>query len=244
MSRTVRTISGRLSLRPPQQKSLEILHRVMELAHPREERDTAKLLQAIQGEFDSVEDFERSFPSLCFSLATGVGKTRLMGAFIFYLFLEHGIRNYFVLAPSLTIYQKLIADFTANTSKYVFQGIGQFATSPPLIVTGDSYEQIGPILDTQAGGRVTVNIFNISKFGTRSKDARKVWRLSEYIGQSYFEHLAAQDDLVLLMDEAHRYRADTSMRSVEALQPMLGLELTATPQIERSRPGATSRRRG
>jgi len=28
--------------------------------------------------------FERDFPSLCFALAIGVGKTRLMGAFIAY----------------------------------------------------------------------------------------------------------------------------------------------------------------
>jgi len=55
-------------------------------------------------------------------LATGVGKTRLMGAFISYLHLAHGINNYFVLAPNLTIYNKLIADFTPGTPKYVFKG--------------------------------------------------------------------------------------------------------------------------
>ena len=35
-------------------------------------------------------DFERDFPSLCFALATGVGKTRLMGAFIAYLHRPRG----------------------------------------------------------------------------------------------------------------------------------------------------------
>jgi type III restriction enzyme len=77
-----------------------------------------------------------------------------------------------------------------------------------------------------------VNIFNIAKFNTRSKDARRAWRLSEFLGQSYFEYLAGLDDLVLIMDEAHRYRADTSMQSIENLKPVLGLELTATPQVE------------
>lgn len=61
-------------------------------------------LAAIQSEFPSVTNFEREFPSLCFSLATGVGKTQLMGAFISYLFLACGIKNFFVLAPNLTIY--------------------------------------------------------------------------------------------------------------------------------------------
>ena len=35
-----------------------------------------------RSEFPTVTDFERDFASVCFSLATGVGKTRLMGAFI------------------------------------------------------------------------------------------------------------------------------------------------------------------
>ena len=32
--------------------------------------------------------------------------------------------------------------------------------------------------------------------------------------------------------KAHRYRADTSAKSIEELKPVLGLELTATPQVE------------
>ncbi|PIE24048.1 MAG: type III restriction endonuclease subunit R [Planctomycetota bacterium] len=238
MSRTVHTINSRLSLRQPQRESLEILHRVMELANPRELRDTEKLLQLVQNEFHGVEDFERSFPSLCFALATGVGKTRLMGAFIAYLHREHGVQNFFVLAPNLTIYKKLLDDFSPTNPKYVFPGIAEFATRPPLIVTGDNFReqtQIDKITsrrDLITPVDVVVNIFNIAKFNTRSKEARKTWSFSEFLGQSYFDHLAAQDDLVLIMDEAHRYRADTSMKSLEALQPMLGLELTATPQIE------------
>ena len=90
-----------------------------------------------------MTDFEREFPSLCFALATGVGKTRLMGAFISYLHLAHGINNFFVLAPNLTIYNKLITDFTPNTPKYVFKGIAEFATDAPAIITGDNYEATG-----------------------------------------------------------------------------------------------------
>ena len=70
-----------------------------------------------------------------------------MGAFISYLHLAHGIDNFFVLAPNLTIYNKLIADFTPNTPKYVFKGIAEFATEPPEIITGDNYEQRGTLFD-------------------------------------------------------------------------------------------------
>lgn len=86
-------IAGRLSLRPPQRRSLEILDRTTEISPPRKEVDLQAALEAIKSEFPSVTDFEREFPSLCFALATGVGKTRLMGAFISYLHLAHGFNN-------------------------------------------------------------------------------------------------------------------------------------------------------
>ena len=125
MSRHVNNISNRLSLRPPQRDSLEALHHVFcelfcELIPPhRSATQKAALedaLKLINSKYPTVTDFERDFPSLCFALATGVGKTRLMGAFITYLHLAHGIRNFFVLAPNLTIYEKLIAE--SATSSY------------------------------------------------------------------------------------------------------------------------------
>lgn len=80
MNRHVNAISGRLSLRPPQRRSLEILDRITEIVLPGKGANVAALLTAIRSEFSSVTDFERDFPSLCFALATGVGKARLMGA--------------------------------------------------------------------------------------------------------------------------------------------------------------------
>jgi type III restriction enzyme len=237
MNRHVNAIAGRLSLRPPQRRSLEILDRVTEIVPPHKGGDLAQALEVIRTEFPTVTDFEREFPSLCFALATGVGKTRLMGAFISYLHLAHGVNNFFVLAPNLTIYNKLITDFTPNTSKYVFTGIAEFAAEPPVIVTGDNYQQGGGIKrDVLPGFEqvVHVNIFNISKINSevRGGKAPRIKRLSEYIGESYFEYLAALPDLVLLMDESHRYRASAGVRAINELRPVLGLELTATPFVE------------
>jgi hypothetical protein len=61
-----------------------ILDRITEIVPPRKGADLAAALEVIRSEFPTVTDFEREFPSLCFALATGVGKTRLMGAFISY----------------------------------------------------------------------------------------------------------------------------------------------------------------
>ena len=233
MNRHVNAIAGRLSLRPPQRHSLEILDRITEIAPPRKAADLAAALEIIRSEYPTVTDFEREFPSLCFALATGVGKTRLMGAFISYLHLAYGMNNFFVMAPNLTIYNKLIADFTPNTPKYVFKGIAEFATDAPEIITGDNYEaKAGTLFDQVL--RCKVNIFNISKINAEVRGGKspRIKRLSEYIGESYFEYLAALPDLVLIMDESHRYRASAGVRAINELKPVLGLELTATPFIE------------
>src|SRR5438132_6373611 len=138
---------------------------------PRKAVDPHAALAVMHSEFPTVTDFEREFASICFALATGVGKTRLMGAFISYLHLAHGLNNFFVLAPNLTIYNKLITDFTPNTPKYVFKGIAEFATAAPEIITGDTYEaKAGTLFDKTL--RCKVNIFNISKINSVVRDGR------------------------------------------------------------------------
>ena len=94
MNHHVNTIAGRLSLRPPQRRSLEILDRITEIVPPKKGVDPVNALNVIRSEYPTVTDFEREFPSLCFALATGVGKTRLMGAFISYLHLAHGFEQF------------------------------------------------------------------------------------------------------------------------------------------------------
>lgn len=256
MNSQVNAIANRLSLRQPQRDALEILDRICEIVQLDKNTDLAEALRIIRGEFPTVESFERDFPSLCFALATGVGKTRLMGAFIAYLYRVEKIRHFFVLAPNLTIYNKLIADFTPNNPKYVFQGIAEFAGNPPEIITGDNYES-GRGVRAEAIVRqrrmfgesttlqrklifdespIHINIFNISKINSevRGDKVPRIKRLSEYIGESYFAYLSDLDDLVLLMDESHRYRASAGVRAINELKPILGLELTATPQVEKA----------
>jgi type III restriction enzyme len=231
-------IAGRLSLRPPQAESLARLKQSLDAAPEllRHERDVSAILSTLKAEFPTLEDFEREFPSLCFALATGVGKTRLMGAFIAYLHLAHGINNFFVLAPNLTIYNKLITDFTPNTAKYVFKGIGEFAINAPRVITGDDYDQQN-ITGGELFGEVRINIFNISKINSEVRGGKepRIKRMKEVLGDSYFNHLANLPDLVLLMDESHRYRASAGVRSINELKPLFGLEVTATPFVESSR---------
>ena len=171
MNNKANYIRSRLSLRKPQEESLEILSRLADELELKKSPDLAAELAKVRKLYPTCSDFERSFPSLCFALATGVGKTRLMGAFISYLYLEKGIKNFFVMAPNLTVYNKLKTDFSEPAhAKYVFKGIGEFATRPPRIVTGDNYESSGY---SDLFSEVTVNLFNISKLNAESRGGKE-----------------------------------------------------------------------
>jgi hypothetical protein len=101
----------------------------------------------------------------------------------------------------------------------VFKGIAEFSTDPPEIITGDNYEsRAGTLFDELI--RCKVNIFNISKINSEVRGGKspRIKRLSEYIGESYFDYLAGLKDLVLLMDESHRYRASAGVRAINELQ--------------------------
>jgi type III restriction enzyme len=242
MNKHANHIKQRLSLRQPLKESLDILSLLEKYLSLSKDADLKEELQTVQAIHPGVKDFERDFVSLCFHIATGVGKTRLMGAFIAYLYLERGIKNFFVLAPNLTIYEKLMEDFgNPGYSKYVFSGLGEFVHQKPLIITGENYNQVGSLF---SNSEVRINIFNVAKFNADSKGSKKdgvnlaprIKRLSEYLGQSYWDYLTSLQDLVILMDEAHRYHADSSKKAINELKPVLGLELTATPTDEKGNP--------
>jgi type III restriction enzyme len=226
MDKIAQMIANRLSLRVPQKTSLEILDELVEKLPLRKGANLALEFGKVQALYPTCSDFERDFPSICFALATGVGKTRLMGAFVAYLYLAKGIKNFFVLAPNLTIYNKLIEDFSNPAHpKYVFKGIGEFAQNPPRVITGDNYLQASQMVLFRSEVKINAE--------TRRGAEPRIKRLSEYIGDSYFNYLSNLEDLVLLMDESHHYRADRGMQVINELNPVLGLELTATPKVER-----------
>lgn len=248
MNSIAKNISARLSLRTPQEASLNILSRVLESIEFKKDADLKRNLEVIQCMYPSVKDFERDFPSLCFALATGVGKTRLMGAFISYLYLTSHSRHFFILAPNLTIYEKLKQDFSPKSPKYVFRGITEFITNPPVIITGEDYDSGKGVRFEESNfleqnrlfedsDTPFINIFNISKIdssenkrGAPKSKVPRIKRLQETIGESYFEYLSNLSDLVILMDEAHRYRATAGANAINELKPVLGIELTATPK--------------
>lgn len=241
MNQIVNNIKQRLSLREPLADALEVVAKLTDklaLKKPTAEEEyeayLKEQLKVAQEVCPVCKNFERDFPSFAFSIATGIGKTRLMGACIAYLYLKKGIRHFFILAPNLTLYEKLIRDFgDTSYEKYVFKGLSEFVHNTPRVITGDNYNSAYNLFAEQ---EIQINIFNIAKFNTENRGgAPRMRRLAECIGQSYFDYLAGLDDLVILMDEAHRYHADASKKAINELRPILGLEMTATPTDEKGK---------
>lgn len=238
-------IMNAMSLRTPQAKSLTLFADYLESAAgqrvlARRESENRSNLSAIEGatkdyaqtipETKQFQVFERIFPAYTFALATGVGKTRLMGAFVAYLYLVYGVQHFMIVAPGNTIYRKLVDDFSkANNPKYVFRGIEEININTTRIITKDNYQQ-NQATANLFGNQVQINIFNVQQFAQKDIDQEKgITKFSETLGESYFEYLKSLGDLVVMMDESHHYHADAAMDSLDRIDPMLGLEFTATP---------------
>ena len=178
MTQIVNNIKQRLSLREPLAEALEVVAKLTDklaLKKPSVEEEyevyLKEQLKLAQEVCPFCKNFERDFPSFAFSIATGIGKTRLMAACIAYLYLRKGIRHFFILAPNLTLYEKLIRDFgDTSYEKYVFKGLSEFVHNTPVVITGDTYEKAVTLFSEK---EIQINIFNIAKFNTESNEGGK-----------------------------------------------------------------------
>lgn len=232
-----------MSLWKPQKEALEVLDAIMQVAPLGKGVSKTTTIQALAGlpviqnqirekrfDFNAelVGNEGTEFPSFCFAIATGGGKTRLMGACIAYLYYTKGFRNFFILSKGETIYNKhRFEDFCPASPKYVFKGLTGFPT--PRLIDGDNYERSAyPELFTDD---LTLYLFNIEKiFNERTDVEFRFHRFNENIGGSFADVLRSKPDLVFLMDESHNIRAEKSLKAINALEPILGLEFTATPK--------------
>jgi len=168
-------------------------------------------------------------------MATGIGKTRLMGASIYYLYKTKGYRHFFILAPGSTIYDKLRKESNPAHPKYIFKGL-EAEMGSPKVYDGENYDTY-PVhyeqtaLTFEKSSEIELFIFNIGKiFNSKTDTQFNFHKFQETLGMSFSAVLASFNDLVICMDEAHRYYAPASMKAINFLKPVLGLEYTATPK--------------
>lgn len=213
------------------------------------------LLETISAEFDLRKPNKDALRQLIFALngeydpdvmqvlnlATGVGKTYLMAAFIEYLRCM-GVGNVVIVTPGKTVQAKTVANFTPGSPRYIAG-----AMVPPDIVTPQDYTSWTNRLNGQSGiayGReipVLAFIFNIQQFiapksadgathgDTQDAVRRKPRRFDENAGV-LFDYLKGLDDLVVIADESHLYSASAAAFSsaLKELDPVATVGLTAS----------------
>lgn len=238
MADIVCRISYAMSLRGPQKEALSYLDAIS--THCDYQRDSTAAVEAAAAEHCEKQrpikvDAKFDFPSFCFAMATGIGKTRLMGASIYYLYKTKGYRHFFILAPGSTIYDKLRKESNPAHPKYIFKGL-EAEMGSPKVYDGENYDTY-PVhyeqtaLTFEKSSEIELFIFNIGKiFNSKTDTQFNFHKFQETLGMSFSAVLASFNDLVICMDEAHRYYAPASMKAINFLKPVLGLEYTATPK--------------
>lgn len=177
-----------------------------------------------------------------FEMATGSGKTLLMGAIIMDLW-HRGYKDFLILTPNTILFDKTIENFTPRAVKSIF-GDGWDLTYN--LVTGNSYRD--KTCNYEEDRDVSFYVFNMQKFydkGTSNnqKDgtdtmkgvpyARRpledsLWRDKSGNHTISFVEFLRERRPVIISDEAHHYQQKKTKEAIFELLPSVVLEFTAT----------------
>jgi type III restriction enzyme len=205
-SQLLEEIAARLDLREPNREAIESI--AMELSqHYDVDGKTAT--------FEGVVD-----------VATGVGKTYIMAGAIEYLMGSRGVHNVAVITPGRTILNKTVQNFTPGAPKSL---LGQMVARP-VVITSDNFNTPAMRAAMDDPSQLKVYIFTVQALTRpQTETGRRTHKFQEGLGQAFYEHLAALDDLVVFADEHHTYYGDAFSRAIRALAPYALIGLTATP---------------
>src|SRR5262249_6880250 len=109
-----------MGLRRPQKEALEEFHKII-LGLDRDliELKSEEVSRHIKERYPHWK-FGGGFAHMTFLLATGVGKTRLMGAMMAYLYLGRQTQDFLLLAPRAAVLRKLEEECRPGSGKYIF----------------------------------------------------------------------------------------------------------------------------
>jgi len=198
-------IAARLDLRQPNREALESI--VFEVArHYEIDREPPP--------FEAVVD-----------LATGVGKTYVLAAAIEYLAAD-GVRNFAVITPGRTILDKTVDNFTPGHRKSLLGGM----EVRPVVITSENFATPAMRADMEDPEQVKLFIFTVQALlKPETKMGRKTHKFQEGLGEAFYAHLQALDDLVVFADEHHTYYGPGFSTAIRELRPRVLIGLTATP---------------
>ena len=195
-----------MHLRRPQREALVAFHEVMFNAVKPLSNMTLPEISLLFREKYPTWHLKNPSPEFTFHLATGVGKTRLIGAIMAYLFLSNESKNFIIITPRTEIIRKFIRDIQPESKKYIFVDAG--LVGYPRVMNADtviSYENEA----IYTGPRIW--ILTPQAFSTR--DA-KIKKRGCHEALSVVDYLKKLNDLVIFFDESHHLSFDSDSTSV------------------------------
>lgn len=190
-------------------------------------KTSQKIAPIISELLDKIGDDEMA-PYLGFEMATGSGKTMLMGACIYLLNKKHDINNFLIITPPAKkdIYTKTIRNFTIGGYDSIWADDSSFKFN---LITGDDYQQ-NLFIDKEVPN---IFIFNIDKFGANATNADKPWESAVWKDENdnivSIKQYLKDKKLIIITDEAHHAQSrGGSGRIIKNFHPLSVLEFTAT----------------
>lgn len=196
-----------------------------------------KTLQKVE-----IDGKEISWNKVGFEMATGSGKTLLMGAIITDLW-QRGYKDFLILTPNTILFDKTIENFTPRAVKSIF-GDGWNLTYN--LITGNSYRD--KTCNYEEDRDISFYVFNMQKFydkgmSNNQKDGADTMKGVPYVRRpledslwrdksgnhtiSFVEFLRERRP-VIISDEAHHYQQKKTKEAILDFLPSAVLEFTAT----------------
>lgn len=235
LDRAKEDVLRHMKLRKPQADSLKAFDEIYrDLQDPLPKLSQDDLIKTFR-EHRPSWDFERGFPRMTCALATGVGKTRLMGAFMAYLHKAGESSNFLLVAPRTTIIDKLTRETQSGNSDYIF--VDPSFVEQPVVYHSGNFDSFDP-REEEMGSGPTIWILSPQAMAGSSKErSLRFHRESEYLGSSPQEYLQSLEDLVVFFDESHHMghagegeEVPAWTQAVRDLSPRMLFAMTASPR--------------
>lgn len=222
----LQNVISTMNLRTPQQEALENLHAVFSSTEtPLKDLSAEELMELFRQKY-SGWDFGHEATEFTFHLATGVGKTRLIGAVMAYLHLSGQSSNFLIVSPRSEIIRKFKNVSTREDEKYLF--VDPSLIDFPTVFDADS--SVSEFDNRMFDSSLRLWIISPQAFTASGSRLKK---RSENDAKSVVEYLTELDDLVVFFDESHHLGFNEEEDSVwrtelNALKPKMIVGTTAS----------------
>lgn len=216
-----------MKLRAPQREALEKFHSILSKSELPLKDMEAEEIRNLFSETFSLWEFPHPSLEFTFHLATGVGKTRLIGAIMAYLYLSGDAKNFMIVSPRSEIVRKFQMVCSPDNDKYIF--VESSLIDYPSLFNGDHTVTDYTQNRLFSGGP---NIWVLSPQSFTANNAR-LKNASESDVCSPVEYFSNLNDLVIFFDESHHLSLDDEEDSVwrselNALNPRMIIGTTAS----------------